>query len=67
MSQPTTSTLQRLLDLKLGGKLAERVAELRADGLGFRLAARQITKETGVTVTGESLRNWYGSAEEQAS
>lgn len=65
MSQPTSSTLRQLLDLKLDGRLDERVAELQAEGKGFRLIARALVEETGVQVSGEILRRWYPT--EQAS
>jgi hypothetical protein len=68
VSHETTSTLRQLLNLKLGGRtddgpltptLDERVRKLQADGNGFRLVARELTKETGVSVSGEILRRWY--------
>jgi intein-encoded DNA endonuclease-like protein len=67
MDQPTASPLRQLLDLKLDGKLDERVKQLQEEGLGFRLIARQLFADTDVSVSYEVLRKWYGRDEEAAS
>lgn len=55
---PPNSTLFRIADDKLDGKLAERLAELRADDRSWRWIARKLAPEFGFTVNAETLRLW---------
>lgn len=66
MGQSTATPLQQLLDRSIDGGLARRVAQLRADGKAWWSVGRTVSDETGVAVSGEILRRWYGT-EEQAS
>lgn len=53
-----TSTLYRIADDRLGGKLAERLTELRADDRSWRWIARKLAPEFGFAVNAETLRQW---------
>lgn len=53
---------QQLADIKLGGKLNERVATARANGDSWQTIARAIFVETGFVITDEALRRWYPEA-----
>jgi hypothetical protein len=59
MAKPQTST-RRLLDLILGGQLTSFVVERRDHGDSWRVIGRDLYQRTGVDVTGETLRQWYG-------
>lgn len=52
--------LQTLISEKVGG-LAEYVASRRSVGRSWRAIARDLRDETGVEVTDETLRGWYGA------
>lgn len=55
----SATTLQQLADHKLGGKLQQTVEILRAEGMGWRPLAAEITRVTGLAGIGyESLRTW---------
>ena len=61
MGEPTATPLRQLLNVKLHGGLRERVLALyMGERKGWRLTARAITTETGVDVSHEALRDWYG-------
>lgn len=55
---------QLLLEHTYGGDLAGDIAALVADGKGWREIAQHVTTETGVKVSHESLRQWYGQSAE---
>lgn len=57
MAKPT-STLWRVADDRLDGKLAERIAELRADDRSWRWIADRLATEIGFRPTHETLRQW---------
>jgi hypothetical protein len=67
MGQSTATPLQQLLDRSIEGGLARRVAKLRAEGKAWWSVGEAVSEETGIAVTGEILRRWYGRGEEQAS
>lgn len=52
------STLYRLADDKLGGRLAERLAEMRADDRSWRWIARKLEPELGFCPSYETVRSW---------
>lgn len=54
---PRTS-LWRMSDEATGGRLADRIAELREDGLSWRQMAQRLYAEHGLVVTDETLRKW---------
>jgi hypothetical protein len=58
MDDEGATALQQLADDRLGGRLRERVEELRAAGLGWRPVAVQIAEETRLGVGYETVRNW---------
>lgn len=47
-----------MFDKLAGGRLAERILELRASGLSLEATARQLHVDFDITVTGETLRTW---------
>lgn len=64
---PTASTTRQLAEelvsVKLGRSLAEYVSEKRAverPRWGWRLIAQQLKDDTGLDLSHEALRNWYG-------
>lgn len=70
---PTSTTASRtrlLIEAHLKGtKLDALVQEQRAAGSSWHTIAVLVATKTGVTVTSETLRNWYGpkAAEQLAS
>ena len=48
-----------LIEHKLGRSLAADVELRRAHDLSWRRIAEQLTKETGIEVSHESLRSWF--------
>ncbi len=58
MASTPNSTLYRIADEKLGGALAERLAQLRADDRSWRWIARKLAPEFGVPISAETLRLW---------
>jgi len=54
---------QTLIEIRLGGDLAGYVARSRADRKGWRPIAEAISKQTGLAVSHETLRVWYGGAQ----
>lgn len=64
MSETEEQTpLRRLLDTKLRGGLDNYVSLHRARDKGWGWIAQDLLMITGVRVTGEALRRWYGEAE----
>jgi hypothetical protein len=47
-----------VVDLALGGKLAETLKGMRDEGQTFDTMARTFTAVHGINVTGETLRTW---------
>lgn len=47
--------------------LAVFIADSTSDGMSWRRVADEIARSTGVTVSHEALRQWYGPAEARAS
>lgn len=56
MTQPTP--LYQLVEARLGGSLVEYVAKRRAT-TSWRAMAADLTAQTGVHVTYETLRGWF--------
>lgn len=56
MTQPTP--LYRLVEVALGRKLDDYVAENRA-AMSWRAMAADLSQRTGETVTYETLRSWF--------
>jgi hypothetical protein len=63
MAQDRLTRLQRQIERHLNESLADYVAKRRADGLGWRTLSEQITEKTGVEVSYEALRAWFGDRE----
>jgi hypothetical protein len=63
------SSLRQAIDILLGdpARLDQVVAELRAQGLGWRRVAFEVRDLTHVDVTHETLRNWYSETGEPAA
>lgn len=51
------TTVWKMADERLAGRLAERIAELREEGMSWREMSQVLYGE-GVPVTHETLRNW---------
>ena len=57
-----TRTKRLLIEDRLGRELAGYVHELREDGASWAFIAARIERHTRVTVTDQTLRNWFGDA-----
>jgi len=68
-SSPTASRTRLLIEATLPRtvKLEDLVATERAAGTSWHGIAVQVAAKTGVTVTSETLRNWFGKADRLAS
>ena len=58
MPQPTPK--QQLLQIRLGRDLSTYIAEARAAGREWRVIADDLTAVTGIKISHESLRQWFG-------
>jgi hypothetical protein len=58
---------RRLLNLLLEGQLRPFVKARREQGLPWRIIARDVFDATGVDVTAETLRVWFGDSDAEAS
>lgn len=58
MDEQTGTALQQLVDLRLDGRLQDRVEALRKDEQGWRKVATAISDAAGLSVGYETLRNW---------
>jgi hypothetical protein len=56
--KPTT-VFYRLIDEKLDGQFDQRVADWRTASLSWEEIIEVIERETGETVTRETLRGWF--------
>lgn len=54
--------LAQLIEARLGRSLAEYVAEARTAGKDWRKIAAEISADTDLSVTGETLRSWMTDA-----
>lgn len=61
MSLAERSPTQQLASLKLGRPLDEYVAEKRAAGLPWSSIADELSRDTDVNISRESLRLWYAA------
>lgn len=52
------TSLYRLADERLDGRLGERIAELRAESLSWSHVAMELAVESGLRLTPETLRTW---------
>lgn len=52
--------LQSLLLAKFPGDLPAAVTAWREEGASWRTIAHRLKDATGVSITGESARNWWG-------
>lgn len=59
---PEQTAAYLLVEDRLGTDLAPWVADLRDGGASWNTIALEVLKCTGVTVTSETLRNWFGAA-----
>jgi intein-encoded DNA endonuclease-like protein len=57
-----TSPKRLLIEERLGRDLAGYVNELRHDGASWTFIAARIERHTNVTVTDQTIRNWFGDA-----
>lgn len=57
MPNTPKSPTWRMADLLLGGRLAERISALRAEGNSFEEVARLLANE-GVRVTSKTVSSW---------
>lgn len=62
---PTGTPTQQLANHLLGGTLEQFVKE-RRPGRAWRLIARDLYEATGIDVTYETLRAWYGDDEAES-
>ena len=53
------SIKQTLIEERLGRDLGEYVRELREDGASWSFIAARIERHTNVTVTDQTLINWF--------
>lgn len=60
------STLYRLADGKLDGKLAERLAAMRADDRSWRWIAEKLAPELGFRPSYETVRSWGMALDDEA-
>ena len=51
----------------MGGRLADRIVELRDEGLTWRQMAVKLHVENGLVVTDETLRRWFQQIAEEAT
>jgi hypothetical protein len=63
----TGSPTQRLADLLLGEPVLPWITARRAEGLSWRKIAQQLYLDTGIDVTGETVRVWLDEASETAA
>lgn len=56
------SRAYQLVEERLGCDLAPWVADLRDGGASWNTIAVEILTMTGVSLTAETLRNWFGAA-----
>lgn len=54
------STKYILIEDRLGRDLAAYVRELRQDGASWSFIAARIERHTSITVTDQTIRNWFG-------
>ena len=57
---PLMTPLRTLLDIKLGG-LDDFVHSRRGAGTSWRVISNDIRDQTGIDITYETLRAWYGT------
>ncbi len=53
---------QTLIELRLGGDLTGFIRRNRAEGKGWRPIAVEISDRTGISVSHEAVRQWYGES-----
>ena len=55
-----TTTKRILIEDRLGRDLASLVRELREDGASWAFIAAHLERQTSVSVTDQTVRNWFG-------
>lgn len=69
MAKGLATDKARLMDAairrELGEPLADAVDRLRGQGWTWRRIARQLTKLTGMSVTHETVRAWFGDDDKE--
>lgn len=61
------SPTRLLIETRLGRPLDQLVAEMQAQGLGWRRIAEVVGERTNVTVSHESIRTWIAADAEHAA
>lgn len=59
----TPTRLQRLIEERLDGTLADFVAQRRERGAGWRAIATDLTDKTGIEISHQGVRKWYSGAD----
>lgn len=59
--------LAQLVEHKLGRSLTKYIAARQTEGFGWRRIAEELRKDTGVTVSHESLRTWFTERDDLAA
>lgn len=59
------STKRKLLEVLYPGNLDQEIQNRITSGESWRSIADHVNEVTGVTVSHESLRNWYNNPKEQ--
>lgn len=57
---------RQLIDIRLGGRLDRLVEDRRRDGASWRDIATEISKASRVSISFESLREWFADLERAA-
>lgn len=55
-----TTTKRILIEDRLGRDLASLVRELREDGASWTFIAAHLERQTNISVTDQTVRNWFG-------
>jgi hypothetical protein len=58
---PKQTRSYQLIEARLGQPLAEHVASRRETGVSWEQIARELDKTTGVPISGQAVRTWFGS------
>jgi hypothetical protein len=63
MPSTAKTRLHRLIDERLNQPLAKFVAARRAERAGWRAIATDIKAQTGIEVSHQALRDWFGDSD----
>lgn len=64
---PEMTLAQQLADLRLGGNLERFVSTRRDKAVSWRTIAAELHDATGLRLSHEALRSWYGAADRSAA